>query len=96
MSKIKIMVALLGFVISVGAVSFAGKHIGFANHLEASKNIGKPTKNSKRQTAMTLETNHAFTEVSTPPALQNPDELHVKPLNPNKQKMVERAPRNKN
>lgn len=96
MSKIKIMVALLGFVISVGAVSFAGKHLGFEDHAESSKNIGKPSKNSNRQTTMVLTPNHTFVEVSTPPALQNPDKLHVKPFNPNKQKTVERAPRSKN
>jgi len=96
MSKVKILVALWGFVISVGAVSFAGKHLGFEDHVEASKNMGKPSKTSNRQTTMVLTPNHKFVEVSAPPAIQKPNQLHVEPLNPSRQKTVERAPRNKN
>lgn len=93
MSKVKRTVILIGILSTIGGLSYAGKHIAYGFHPEEAKVSGAPLKELKKHNNAMHTENLQFNHIPTPPALRKPDELALQPLDPIKQKVLERKSR---
>lgn len=93
MSKVKRAVILVGILSAVGGLSYAGKHIAYGFHPDEAKSSGVPPKSLKKQNSVTHAESLQFNHIPTAPALRKPDELALRPLDPNEQRTLERKSR---